>query len=565
MTGLDRLGRIDDPARLLGEIIDHVPALIAYWDRDQRNVVANSAYGRWFGFALADMAGKHLREVLGEDLYAQSLLHIERVLGGAEQSFDRTIRDAGRRVRHTHVSYVPDVVEGRVRGFFVLVTDTTAVRRREARDAALRGIALAAAGGAGQRDLLDLVADSMIELFEAARASVVRFTEAVTEFVTIRPPLDPNRLRYGQVRDVEETAGARVRETGRAQLVRYSPASTGLAAQMYAAGATIGASAPIVVNGRLWGAVGVGVRGDEVDGAQVLSELAEFADAAAASISSAAAWQALADLATEDPLTGLANRRRFEERLAEEVESARRHLRPLSLVLIDLDHFKAVNDTYGHAAGDVVLVEAARRMRSVARVDELLARTGGDEFALLLSDTDCAKSAAAAERLRKVLGRPWPSGAAVTASIGAATGTGSELTGSRLTKQADEALYESKRKGRDSITVVPSGGAGPVLRSVVRLRQRLTVHRRLLQAAGRLSLDLGGRQRSSGGGVAVGAGLSGGAPGGPGGPGIGVRGRPAGPGVRGVGGAFDPRPAVLAGNEGQDREIQPDGEGRVLR
>ena len=434
--------------------------MIAYWDRDQRNVVANSAYGRWFGFALADMAGRHLLEVLGQDLYTQSLPYIERVLGGEEQSFDRTIRDPGRRVRHTHVSYVPDIVEGRVRGFFVLVTDTTAVRRREARDAALRRIALAAAGGAGQRDLLELVADSMIELFEGTHASVVRFAEAATEFVTIRPPLDPNRLDYGQARDVEETAGARVRATGRAQLVRYSPESTGLAAQMYAAGARIGASAPILVNGRLWGAVGVGVGGDEVDGAQVLAELAEFADAAATSISSAAAWQALADLATEDPLTGLANRRLFEDRLAEEVVSARRHLRPLSLIVMDLDHFKEVNDTYGHAAGDAVLVEAARRMRSVTRVDELLARTGGDEFALLLSDTGGEKAAAAAERLRKVLGRAWPSGAAVTASIGVATGTGSELTGSCLTKQADEALYESKRKGRDAITVVACFQAG---------------------------------------------------------------------------------------------------------
>ena len=462
LTSLDRISRIDDPARLLGQIIDHLPAMIAYWDRDQRNVLANAAYVEWFGSAPGDMEGKHLREVLGEELYAQNLPHIQRALDGEEQSFDRTFRDAGRRVRHTHASYVPDVVDGRVRGFCVLVTDTTAVKRRQARDAALRRIALAAAGGAGQRGLLDLVADSMIELFDGAHASVVRFTEARTEFVTIRPPLDPTRPGRDQLRDVEGTAGASVRATGRAQLVRYGPASTGLAAEMYAAGVRIGASAPILVNGRLWGAVGVGVRGDEVDGAEMLAELAEFADAAATSISSAAAWQALADLATEDPLTGLANRRRFEERLAQEVESAHRHPRPLSLVLIDLDHFKAVNDTYGHAAGDAVLVEAARRMRSVTRLDELLARTGGDEFALLLPDTDSARSAAAAERLRRALNRPWPSGATVTGSIGVATGSGSELTGSRLSKQADEALYESKRKGRDSITVmVPSAGFEP--------------------------------------------------------------------------------------------------------
>lgn len=114
-----------DDVRLLRTLLDQLPALIAYWDRDARNVVANAAYVEWFGFEPAEMRGLHISEVLGADVYAKNLPFIQGVLAGEEQLFDRTLVDQSGRVRHTQASYVPDVLDGRVHGFFVLVTDVT--------------------------------------------------------------------------------------------------------------------------------------------------------------------------------------------------------------------------------------------------------------------------------------------------------------------------------------------------------------------------------------------------------------------------------------------------------
>ena len=115
----------DTDVRLLQALFEQLPAMVAYWDSQKRNVIANHAYVEWFGIGPDDMRGIHIREVLGEEVYAKNLPFIEGVLNGKEQLFDRTLVDTSGRTRHTHASYVPDVVEGQVRGFFVLVTDVT--------------------------------------------------------------------------------------------------------------------------------------------------------------------------------------------------------------------------------------------------------------------------------------------------------------------------------------------------------------------------------------------------------------------------------------------------------
>jgi diguanylate cyclase (GGDEF)-like protein len=162
-------------------------------------------------------------------------------------------------------------------------------------------------------------------------------------------------------------------------------------------------------------------------------------------------------LARTDPLTGLANRREFMEKLEQEVERSDRYLRPLSLVSLDLDHFKSVNDTHGHAAGDEVLREAARALSSVCRDVDLAARMGGEELALLLPETDTAGARIVAERVReRIAGAAHrsPSGQAfrVTASLGVATArTGA--SGEALLQAADEALYRAKAAGRNQVVL----------------------------------------------------------------------------------------------------------------
>jgi diguanylate cyclase (GGDEF)-like protein len=162
-------------------------------------------------------------------------------------------------------------------------------------------------------------------------------------------------------------------------------------------------------------------------------------------------------LAQTDSLTGLANRRHFMEALEQEVDRSERYGRPLSLVALDLDHFKTVNDSHGHAAGDAVLSEAARALRAVCRDVDIPARMGGEEFALLLPETDTAGARTVAERAREHIAgtaHRSPAGESfrVTASLGVAT-LRPGASGEALLQAADEALYRAKDAGRNQVAL----------------------------------------------------------------------------------------------------------------
>jgi two-component system cell cycle response regulator len=160
----------------------------------------------------------------------------------------------------------------------------------------------------------------------------------------------------------------------------------------------------------------------------------------------------------EDALTGLANRRYILTQLAALVSGARRHGRPLSIALIDVDHFKTVNDRYGHAVGDRVLVGVAAALRNHLRAEDHLGRLGGEEFLALLPDTDAEAAARVTEKLRCEVGGASVVHAghelAVTVSIGMATWDGEEPQ--RLLQRADEALYAAKAAGRDRALSAPA-------------------------------------------------------------------------------------------------------------
>jgi diguanylate cyclase (GGDEF)-like protein len=162
----------------------------------------------------------------------------------------------------------------------------------------------------------------------------------------------------------------------------------------------------------------------------------------------------LARLARRDTLTGLANRRAADERLHQEVALHVRHGQPLSVLLIDIDHFKRVNDTHGHDVGDAVLIEVGQRLGSACRNTDLVARYGGEEFIVVMTHTDEQGALAVAEKLRaEFAAAPWPTVGSLTASIGAACGYGRHTEVAALVKLADEALYQAKRSGRDRVCV----------------------------------------------------------------------------------------------------------------
>jgi diguanylate cyclase (GGDEF)-like protein len=175
------------------------------------------------------------------------------------------------------------------------------------------------------------------------------------------------------------------------------------------------------------------------------------------------ATESLRYMANTDGLTGLANRRRFEERLGEEVERAHRYGRPLSLVLLDLDHFKTVNDTWGHPVGDRVLTGTADVLRSVLREMDVAGRVGGEELAVLLPETDQSGAEALAERLRRQIRAfehrsGYDRAFHVTASLGiACLARGAAADAETLFSTADRALYEAKGGGRDRVVTKALG------------------------------------------------------------------------------------------------------------
>ncbi len=164
----------------------------------------------------------------------------------------------------------------------------------------------------------------------------------------------------------------------------------------------------------------------------------------------------LYNAAVRDGLTGVFNKRYLMERFEQEFAWATRNGRPLALVIFDLDHFKRVNDTFGHDAGDAVLREVAGRAGVAIRREDVLARYGGEEFVLLMRETDLYLAMDVSERIRKALRRnPVEAGAAsipITASIGIATSRdrGVETTND-LFQIADRRLYVAKQTGRDRL------------------------------------------------------------------------------------------------------------------
>ena len=184
-------------------------------------------------------------------------------------------------------------------------------------------------------------------------------------------------------------------------------------------------------------------------------ELSMLALQAAEALVRTRLYEQMERLATVDGLTGLLNRRTFDTQLQARLREAQRYRRPLSLLLLDVDHFKKVNDTYGHPAGDVVLQGVARLAQVQARETDLVARYGGEEMALVLPETDARGALIIAERIRAAVAaaqHPTEQGALqVTLSIGVATWPGAGEDPEALLASADKALYRAKQSGRNRV------------------------------------------------------------------------------------------------------------------
>jgi diguanylate cyclase (GGDEF)-like protein len=174
----------------------------------------------------------------------------------------------------------------------------------------------------------------------------------------------------------------------------------------------------------------------------------------------------LASLVVTDPLTGIHNRRKFDEDLREELLQEARYPRGLALLMLDIDHFKAINDRYGHAAGDAVLIALARLVDEAIRESDRFFRIGGEEFAILTFAPEAAKLAVAAEKVRdRVAGHAFPAAGRLTVSLGGSLyrpGDGYDS----LCKRADDALYAAKAAGRNRVVIGDGSSAADAPQAV---------------------------------------------------------------------------------------------------
>lgn len=221
---------------------------------------------------------------------------------------------------------------------------------------------------------------------------------------------------------------------------------------------------PLVAGDRILGTLVTGSRKKAAFDSDELRMLEVIAIQAAQAVLRAQLFDAMEKMATTDGLTGLLNHRTFQGRFDEQLATARRYGRRLSFILTDIDHFKSVNDTYGHPVGDLVLKGVSHLLREVARDTDLVARYGGEEFAIIMPETDAKGAHAIAERIReRVLKEIFQTDQGplkVTISLGVATFP--EVVGEKhqLIDLADQCLYFAKRNGRNQTVTVAQMQAG---------------------------------------------------------------------------------------------------------
>ena len=415
-------------------LTDNIPAVIGYIDTEHRYRFGNSNYRTWFGIDPAKMIGRTIAEVTGETTYRQLLPHLEKALGGARCHWEGPLRSRGGE-RYYLVDYIPDIgPDGRVRGCYGMSTDITARREAELRQAAVEQ---------RLRDITDNL-PILIAYIDADEKLCFMNATFTTWFGADlgkslnRGFLDvvgKERYEHGESFLRRALAGERVEfdihtrtlDTYRSLQITYIP------------------------DRRADGSVA---------GIYMLS-----ADMTAAR----EAERQLLALARFDALTSLPNRHHFNEKVPEAIARAARSGDAIALMFLDVDHFKAINDTLGHLGGDEVLKEFAKRLCASVRRTDTVARLAGDEFVILLEGLhDANEPQLVASTILTHLAEPFSIAGrpvAVSASIGVAFHREGAISTEDLLARADSALYRSKMAGRNRFFLV-SSGADPMARNV---------------------------------------------------------------------------------------------------
>ena len=314
----------------------------------------------------------------------------------------------------------------------------------------LRQIAVSIARGDPESELTTLVAHNAAELTGATIAVISRFADG--QITSVGSYGGPRALPAMPATD-GDGALAQVARTGRpARVDRFIDLDSADPARIgaLALGMRSGVAAPITTDDGLWGAILVLAPRNITITHRAEHRLVRLAELMAISIASARERKRLEQAAMTDSLTGLANHRAFEGFLGDAIDTSRRNGTPLALALLDIDHFKHINDAHGHLAGDAVLIELARRLASQVRDGDFVARTGGEEFAIIVSNAVGTDAVSVVDRIRRAaFEAPFSGVGRLTASAGVSDLDPQADDPIEFRRRTDKALYWSKETGRD--------------------------------------------------------------------------------------------------------------------
>lgn len=414
--------RAVNESRLLA-ITENLPALIGHIDKDQKFLFLNKHALRFYGKTEDQLLGQSVHQLYSEQEYLDVKPYIDSAMAGTKASFESQMQLNGK-TRHFSAVYIPEKQGGSgTRGFYAMAMDITARKNSELRQAV-------------SEERLRTITDNLPVLIAYIDSDeVYQFANATYEkWFGVSP-----HAMIGK--KVEQVLSPELYMVSRPYLLQNL------------AGSRTRFETTYNLNGRSTVAEVVGM--PHVSDGVVLGVYVMATDISATRQHEAQ----LQLLARADPLTGLPNRRSYEEKLRECALRSVRSGRAMGLMYLDIDFFKQINDTLGHAGGDEVLKEFGHRLRSAVRATDAVCRLAGDEFTIILEGVNPgAEIVLVADKILAAVRQPFFADGTfhnVTASIGIACHEAAQLDVAALSKAADTALYAAKAAGRNRYSVAP--------------------------------------------------------------------------------------------------------------
>ena len=403
--------------RFIRAITDAMPSLVAYWDHKLHCKFANQAYLDWWGISAQALQATSLQTLMGASLFSVNEPVIRAALAGEDQHFERHLTKPDGSVGHVLAHYVPDRdASGQVVGFIIIVTDIKAHKLAEAE--------LKLAANVYQNTAEGIMVTDRNGIIMSVNPAFTQITGYPAEEAVGQSPRLLRSDRHDQA--FHASVWKEIEGEGRWQGEIWNRRKDG----------------GVFLE---WQTITRIASANEAD-TRYVSVFHDITDT----------WQINEDnrqLAFHDALTKLPNRALLMERLDRRILSAAREPRAMAVMFLDLDRFKAVNDTLGHAVGDELLVAVAGKLQALVRQSDTVARLGGDEFVIKLdnpANQDEVKHIA--DRVIAVINEPIEIGdytVHVGASVGIAIFPGDGATAAELLKSADAAMYGAKRAGKN--------------------------------------------------------------------------------------------------------------------